>query len=151
MKPLVVLIAVSTVALFILKAANGVYNPSLAARIGMSAMLLFTAMGHFLFTHGMAMMVPDFLPFKKEVVYFTAIIEFFGAIGLHISQFRTMTAWLLILFFILILPANIKSSMEHLDYQNASYNGNGISYLWFRVPLQILFILWVYFSSINMG
>jgi hypothetical protein len=29
-----------------------------------------------------------------------------------------------------------------------AFDGNGLNYLWFRVPLQILFIVWVYFSLI---
>lgn len=149
MKPLIVLIVISTIALYSLKIIHGKYDLVFAARIGMSAMLLFTALGHFLFTEGMTLMIPDFIPFKKEMVYFTAIIEIVGAIGLHIPQFRSLTACLLILFFILILPTNIKSAIDHLDYQKSTFDGNGLIYLWFRVPLQILFILWIYFSSIK--
>lgn len=149
MKPLIVLIIASIIASFSLKFMKGVYNFPLSARIGMTAMLLFTAMGHFLFTDGMAMMIPEFIPFKKELVYVTAIIEICGAVGLHIPQFKTMTAWLLILFFILILPANIKASIEQLNYQKATFDGNGLRYLWFRIPLQLFFIAWVYLSSIK--
>ena len=149
MKPLIVLIAFSIIAIFTLKLINGVYNITLSARIGMSIMLLFTAMGHFMFTEGMTMMIPDFIPLKKEIVYFTAIVEILGAIGLHIPKFRTITAWLLVIFFIMMLPANIKASIEQIDYQKASFNGNGLMYLWFRIPLQFLFILWVYFSAIK--
>lgn len=150
MKPLIVLITAFIIVIILFKVVSGDYNLPLSARIGMSVMLLFTAMGHFMFTDGMAQMIPDFIPLKKELVYFTAIIEIFGAIGLHIVQFRTITAWLLILFFVLILPANIKASIDQLDYQKATFDGNGLKYLWFRVPLQILFMLWVYFSSIKM-
>mgnify|MGYP003669378124 FL=1 len=149
MKPFILLIAVTILAIGYMKLVYGVYNFSLSARIGLSAMLLFTALGHFLFTEGMAMMIPDFLPFKKELVYFTGLIEIMAAIGLHVPQFRLLTAWLLILFFVLIIPANIKASMEQIDYQNATFEGNGLEYLWFRIPLQILFIGWVYFSSIR--
>ncbi len=145
MKPLIVLIAVSIIASFALKLINGIYNIPLSARIGMSVMLLFTAIGHFMFSDGMSMMIPDVISLKKEIVYFTAIVEIAGAIGLHVPQFRTVTAWLLIIFFILILPANIKASIEQIDYQKATFNGKGLIYLWFRIPLQILFILWVYF------
>src|SRR5699024_5030506 len=102
-----------------------------------------------MFAEGMSMMIPDFIPLKKEIVYFTAIAEIVGATGLHIPQFRMITAWLLIIFFILVLPANITASIEQVDYQKATSNGNGLIYLWFRIPLQILFIFWVYFSSIN--
>lgn len=149
MKPLIVLIFFSLAAIFAVRVFTGIYNFPLSARIGISVMLLFTAMGHFIFTDGMAMMIPDFIPFKKKIVYFTAFIEIFGAFGLHIPQLRLVSAWLLILFFIIVLPANIKASIEGLDYQKATYDGNGLMYLWFRIPLQILFILWIYFSTIK--
>ncbi len=149
MKPLIVLFIVFLGALYILKIIRGTYDIYFSARIAMTAMLLFTALGHFLYTDGMVMMIPDVIPFKKEVVYFTAIIEVFAAVGLHIPQLRLITAWLLILFFILILPANIKASIEQLNYQTGAYDGKGLTYLWFRIPLQILFILWVYISAIK--
>lgn len=149
MKPLIVLISVFLISLVVLKIINEKYNFILSARIGISVMLLFTALGHFLFTEGMTLMISDFIPFKKELVYFTAIIEILGAIGLHITQFRPLIAWLLILFFILILPANINASIKQINYQNGTFDGNGLAYLWFRIPLQNLFILWIYISSIK--
>ncbi|GAB2989426.1 hypothetical protein GCM10027284_02440 [Cyclobacterium sediminis] len=149
MKPFILLITITLIVTGYLKLVHGKYNFTLAARIGFSAMLLFTALGHFMFTEGMAMMVPDFLPYKKELVFFTGIIEIFGAIGLHLPRFRKVTGYLLILFFILILPANVKAAFEQIDYQAANHNGSGLTYLWFRVPLQFLFIIWVYFSSIK--
>lgn len=149
MKPLIVLIAVSLISLFILKIIHGKYDFAVSARIGISVMLLFTALGHFLFPEGMTLMIPDFIPFKKEMVYVTAFIEIIGALGLHSPQIRPLTAWLLILFFILILPANIKASLDHVNYQKGTFNGTELAYLWFRIPLQILFILWIYLSSIK--
>ncbi len=149
MKPLIVLLVTFSVTLFVLKHKQGKYNFVFSSRIAISTMLLFTALGHFMFTDGMTMMVPDFISFKKEMVYFTAIIEILGAIALHIKQLRLITGWLLIIFLILMLPANIKASIEHLNYQNCTYDGNGLLYLWFRIPLQILFITWIYLSSIK--
>lgn len=150
MKPLLVLVISSIVAGIILRLANGTFNYSLSARIGMSVMLLFTAIGHFAFTDGMALMIPDFIPFKREMVYLTGFIEVCGAMGLLLPSFQMITAWLLILFFLLILPANIKASLDHLDYQTASFNGHGLNYLWFRIPLQFLFIVWIYLSAIKL-
>lgn len=149
MKPLIVLILVFMISIFTIKLINQQYNLALSARIGMSVMLLFTALGHFIYTDGMAMMIPSFIPLKKEMVYLTAYIEILSAIGLHITNIRTLTAWLLILFFLIILPANIKASIEQLNYQKGTYNGNGLQYLWFRIPLQILFIIWVYICSLK--
>jgi uncharacterized membrane protein len=149
MKPLIILLLTFTITLFAFKFKTGQYNFVFSAQMAMSIMLLFTALGHFIFTDGMAMMIPKLIPFKKEMVYLTAILEILAAFALHITQLRTVTAWLLILFFILMLPANIKASIEHLNYQKSTYDGNGLLYLWFRIPLQILFITWVYISSIK--
>ncbi len=115
----------------------------------MSAMLLFTAIGHFAFSKGMALMIPDFIPFKKQVVYITGLFEIVAAIGLLVDGYQRITGWLLIAFFILILPANINAAIKKIDYQKGTTNGPGVKYLWFRVPLQLLFMSWVYFFAIH--
>lgn len=149
MKPFILFVFVSILSLFLLKIICGRYDLRFSIRIGLSIMLLFTALGHFLFPDGMVLMIPEFIPFKREFIYFTAILEIVGAVGLHIPQLRLLTSWLLILFFLLMLPANIKASLDHLNYQKGTFDGPGVAYLWFRIPLQILFILSVYFSSIK--
>lgn len=115
----------------------------------MSAMLMFTAVAHFVFTDGMAQMIPDFFPLEKELVYLTGILEMLLAIGLLIPRTKIITGWTLIVFFFAILPANVKAAMENINYQTGELDGNGIEYLWFRIPLQILFIAWVFFSAIK--
>jgi len=149
MKPLVILLSVFALSLLATKIFHGNYKFALSGRIAMSAMLLFTAIGHFAFSEGMAMMLPGFIPYKIEIVYLTGIIEIAAAIGLLISRFRIITAWLLIVFFLMILPANVYAAINHVDYQKGTFEGAGPTYLWFRVPLQILFIVWTYLSSIK--
>src|SRR5690625_5115903 len=97
----------------------------------------------------MSMMLPDFIPFKNETVYLTGVIDIAAAIGLFIPNFRCVTAWLLIVFFILILPAYIFAAINHIVYQKGTFYGHGLTYLWFRVPLQVLFIVWTYLSAIK--
>jgi uncharacterized membrane protein len=142
MKPLIVLIAVFVITLIVTKLFYGNYEIDLSGRIAMSAMLLFSAVGHFVFSKGMSMMVPSFIPYKTQVVYATGVIEVLAAIGLLVPEISKITAYLLIVFFILILPANIYAAIKNVDYQKGTYNGNGVTYLWFRVPLQIFFIVW---------
>lgn len=149
MKPLIVLMSVFGIALLIIKFYRDNFEWALSGRIAMSAMLLFTAVGHFVFTTGMEMMLPDFIPYKKVLVYLTGIIEIAAAVGLFIPAWRYCTGWLLILFFILILPANIYAAIQHIDYQKGTYDGNGLSYLWFRIPLQLLFIGWTYLCAVK--
>lgn len=149
MKPLIVLLAVFLITLMTLKFLRGQYDLPLAGRISMSAMLLFTAVGHFAFTKGMTMMLPQFIPFKPAIVYLTGVFEIMAAIALLIPSLRVYTAWFLIIFFLVLLPANIYSAIQHIDYQKGTYDGPGLKYLWFRIPLQIIFIGWTYLSSIR--
>ena len=149
MKPLIVLLTVFVIAVFTIKIISHKYDFALSGRIAMSSMLVFTAIGHFIYTNGMAAMMPGFIPFKTGIVYVTGVIEVAAATGLHIPGLRVITAWLLILFFILILPANIKAAIEHIDYEKGTFDGKGVNYLWFRVPLQVLFIVWTYMSAIR--
>lgn len=149
MKPLIVLLVAFAISLMVLIIIRKKYEFAMAGRIALSAMLLFTSMGHFAFTEGMTMMLPPFIPFKTGIVYFTGIVEILAAIGILIRKTRVFTGWMLIIFFVLILPANIHAAINHIDYQNATTSGNGMAYLWFRVPLQLLFIVWTYLSAVN--
>lgn len=149
MKPLIVLVSTFAIALLVMKLTKGAFDFSLSGRIAMSAMLIFTAVGHFAFTKGMAKMLPEFIPAKTEVVLFTGVLEVILAVGLLLPNYRSTTAWILIIFLILVLPANIKASVENINYQTGDLNGKGLNYLWFRVPLQIFFIFWVYITTIK--
>ena len=149
MEPLIVLLIAFVIAIIASRTLSGGYKMALSGRIAMSVMLLFTAMGHFAFTEGMTMMLPGFLPFKTGIVYLTGVIEIMAAIGLLIPHLTRLTGWLLILFFFLILPANVYAAINQVDIQTATFSGAGLAYLWFRIPLQIFFILWVYLSSIK--
>jgi uncharacterized membrane protein len=115
----------------------------------MSVMLLFTAIGHFKFADGMSKMIPDFIPAKKQIVYVTGLIEILAAIGLLVPSLYMLTGWLLIVFFILILPANINAALKQVDYEKGTNDGPGKAYLWFRIPLQVIFIAWVYLFAIK--
>ncbi|HEX4851091.1 MAG TPA: hypothetical protein VFV08_09810 [Puia sp.] len=149
MKPLIVLLVVFGISILILHLIYGQYELALSGRIAMSSMLAFTALGHFAFAEGMTMMIPEFVPYKKPVVYLTGVFELLAALGLLIPNIYRFTSWSLIIFFILILPANINASLKKVNFQKKTNDGHGVGYLWFRVPLQIAFILWIYFSGIK--
>ncbi len=150
MKPLVVLLVGFVISLFVVKIVHGEYEFALPGRIALATMLVFTSIAHFAFTKGMSMMIPAPIPYKTEIVYLTGIIEIIAAIGLLIPAFKVPTAWMLILFFVLLLPANIYAAIKHIDYQKATFTGNDLNYLWFRIPLQIFFIGWTYTSAIKL-
>ncbi|MFD3001968.1 DoxX family protein [Pontibacter toksunensis] len=149
MIPLIVLLGAFAIISIGIKYFTKENDSQLAGRIAMSVMLLFTASGHFAYPEGMALMIPDIIPYKREVVFLTGIIEIAGAVGLLVRRLQVITAWLLILFFIMVLPANIHAAIRNVDYQTGPSTGPGINYLWFRVPLQLFFIAWTYFFAIR--
>ena len=149
MKPLIVLLLSFTISLFVIKIINNEYDFKLSARIAMSIMLIFTAIGHFAFTKGMSMMIPKFIPYKETFVYLSGVFEILLAISLLIPRLKYISGWTLIIFLLLMLPANIYASINNVNYQKGTFDGNGLGYLWFRIPLQFLFIAWTYISTIR--
>jgi len=148
MKPLLVLLIVFGLATIISKIFFHQWNLNFCGNLAMSIMLFFTAVAHFAFNQGMAMMLPPFIPAKQLVVFMTGLIEILAGIGLLIKPYRHITSILLIIFFIVILPANVYAAINKVDYEKGSYSGTGLKYLWFRIPLQMFFIEWVWYFGI---
>ncbi|WP_344766355.1 hypothetical protein [Pedobacter ginsengiterrae] len=148
MKPLIVLLVATLIFIVInlLWMSDPLYPWS--ARFGMLVMLCFTALGHFLFPKGMSMMLPDFVPFKKQIIYLTAGIELILGLLLVYPPTTKTGAILLIVFFIAVLPSNIHAARKNLNYEKGTLDGPGLNYLWFRIPEQIFFILWVFWCGL---
>jgi len=145
MKPFFVLLTVFLISNLVIRQYKGDMDYHLAGKIALAATLLFTSLGHLIYTKGMVLMLPDFIPLKKEMIYVTGLLEVMGAFGLFIPALSRLTGMLLIVFFILILPTNIYASMKHLNYETATFDGKGPGYLWFRIPFQLLLIGWTYY------
>jgi len=149
MKPLLVLVAVFGISCFTAFIThNGTVNYKLSGCIAMAAMMAFTSIAYFVYWRGMVLMLPQFLPGKKVIVYLTGVIELLLAAGLLFSDTKALSGILLIFFFIAILPANIIDAQKHVNMEKADYTGHGLAYLWFRIPLQLLFIGWVYWCAL---
>jgi len=151
MELLYLLFGIYIISSIIIRVRKGEFDHSLSGRIAMSAMLLLTASGHFIFPEGMAKMIPDFIPFRIFLVYLTGILEFLAAIGLIIDRYSRVTSVLLIIFFIAILPANINAAINNIDLRTGDNSGPGIEYLYFRIPMQLLFIGWTYLFGLKLN
>lgn len=151
MKPLIILIAVFVLFTGISVLTTGHWNETVGGNLAMFSLLCFTALGHFLFTSGMALMIPPFIPFKTGLVYITGVVEVLLGILLLVPSLRSLAGYGLIVFFVLLTPANIYAAVKRLDIEKGTYTGPGLAYLWFRIPLQLFFIGWVYYFSIFAG
>ncbi|PUZ25617.1 hypothetical protein DCC81_15195 [Chitinophaga parva] len=146
MKPLIIVLASASLSsLLVFHSVHGGWQLVWPASIGMSAMLLLTAVGHFMYTSGMVLMLPPLLPAKKFIVLFTGVLEMAAAIGLLLPAWRSITAICLLVFFILILPANVYACMKKVNLVRADHTGPGPSYLWQRIPFQTVLMAWAAF------
>lgn len=115
-----------------------------AVRAGLGLMLVFTASAHFTsMRHDLARMVPSFVPYPMAVIYFTGVCEILAAIGLQVRRVRFLTGILLIIFFVVILPANI-----HAANAGITIGGQSATPLIIRIPMQLLFIFLTWWSTI---
>jgi len=151
MKPLIVLLAAFGLILGATYLVNGQLDYRLAGNGAMAAMLLFTGAAHFAFTQGMTQMLPVWLPFRRAWVYGTGVLEIAAAVGLLWPPARTAAAWALLAFFAAVLPANIHAARLHLNYQQGDATGPSLRYLWFRVPLQLLFMAWTWYFGLHLA
>jgi uncharacterized membrane protein len=114
------------------------------ARVGLSLFFLFTSIGHFIRTEAMAEMLPPSLPYRTGLIYLTGILELLGAVGVWIPGLTRLTGLLLILMLIGILPSNIYSAINRVDFGG---HGAGPAYLLIRIPFQLFVIWWTYLST----
>lgn len=150
MKPLFVLLGAFLLTLGATRLVGGSLNFLLAGNVAMAVMLLFTGVAHFALTNGMVLMLPEWLPGRKAWVYFTGVVELAAAVGLLMPALQPLVGWLLIAFLVLVLPGNIYAAMHHINYQKGTTDGPGPRYLWFRIPLQLLFIAWTWYFSVHL-
>ncbi|GAB3798837.1 DoxX family protein [Virgibacillus kimchii] len=115
-------------------------------RISMSAMLFFIGLSHFFIPENLMEMIPPVFPFALSIVYMTGVLELlFGVLLLFDKTFK-ITGKILMLYFILIWPANIFHAM------NAGDIPGGVEqyvpyYHWVRVIIiQPFFLIWTWLS-----
>jgi uncharacterized membrane protein len=112
-------------------------------RYALAVMFLFTSSAHFTkMRHDFARMMPKAIPNPMAMVYFTGFCEIFGAIGIVVPRTRSLAGLCLCIFLLCVLPANIKAAREGL-----SIGGRSATALWLRVPMQLLFLVLVFWST----
>ncbi len=116
-----------------------------ALRAGLAIMFAFTAAAHFNDTkHDLMAMVPDPLPRSLWLIYLTGLLEIAGAIGLLVPRFRRIAAICLVILLVALFPANVNAALNGIPLRDESPTP-----LWLRLPIQILFIWTIWWTSIR--
>lgn len=120
-----------------LSKGRGVGTSRSWARALISLGFLVSAGLHFTATDTEARLIPEFLPWRRELVLISGAAEVRGAIGLLYSPTRKASAYGLVALLIAVFPANINHAVQNI--QLGGFMDSRV-YQWGRLPFQALFI-----------
>jgi uncharacterized membrane protein len=109
------------------------------------AVLFFTVAGmfHFLRPELYLKIMPPYFPAPQLLVFVSGVAEIAGGVGLAIAPLRRAAGWGLIALLLAVFPANIYMVQHPEMFDFALW------ILWARLPLQGVFVLWVWFVAIR--
>ena len=110
--------------------------------LGLAVGYLFFAFGHFALTDGMIEMLPQFVPFRRELVWVTGVWEMLVAVGLLVPGTRRWAGIACIATLVAFFPANVYAAFS---FTGVGDHTTGPGYLLIRTPLQVFLIAWTWF------
>ena len=119
----------------------------LARRIALlllSAFWTFGGVNHFLNPAFYVAIMPPYFPAHLELVYLTGILEIAGGVGVLLPATRKLAAWGLVGLLLAFMPVHI-----HMIANSEIFVAQGVPYwaLWARLPIQVLFLVWVWWAT----
>lgn len=96
---------------------------------------------HFIYDHGFARMLPEWVPLKLIIVYVTGITEWLLALLLVFPQTRRAAGLATAAFLVFVLPANIYAAIYGIPAPWSEETNTVV--LWIRPLFQPLLIWWV--------
>ena len=114
-----------------------------SAFYALAVMFVFTATAHFnKMKHDLARMIPPYFPRPLLIVYTTGVLELLGAAGLILPEFRRLAGICLIALLIGMFVANVNAAQK-----GVTLRGKPPTSLWLRIPMQILFVGLLWWST----
>jgi len=104
----------------------------------------FVGIQHFTNADPFLAIMPDYLPYHLEAVYFSGFCEILFGILLLVPKYRPYAAWGLILLLLAVFPANIHLVLDS-DAQSALNISQTAAIV--RLPFQALFIGLAYWHT----
>ena len=106
---------------------------------GLSVFFVYFGIDHFINPDFYLSIMPPAFPLHAEAVYISGFFEILGGICVLIPSLRKLAGCGLIALLIAVYPANIYMAITPEAFPEMS-----IGLLYFRLPLQFLFIYWAY-------
>lgn len=117
-----------------------------AGCIAFAVLFIFTGISHFALADGMVQMLPEWVLGRYPIIYISGIVEIILGLGFLWPSVRRISGLLTLVFLIAVLPSNVYAALNFVDF---SGNINGPGYLFFRIPLQLFLLWWVWFMAVR--
>lgn len=106
--------------------------------------LLFVVAGalHFTHTASYVKMMPPYLPHHLILVQISGVCEILGGIAVLIPARRRLAGYGLLALLVAAFPANLHMAFNHEQFPQIHP-----ALLWLRLPLQLLLMKWVWWST----
>ena len=98
---------------------------------------------HFLRPELYVQIMPRYFPTPQLLAAVSGVAEIAGGVGLLIRPLRRASGWGLVALLIAVFPANIYMVQHPGQFRFTPW------ILWVRLPLQAVFITWVWFVAIR--
>jgi uncharacterized membrane protein len=119
--------------------SNRVHPWKPAGKCVFASLFLIAGVGHFVSTEFFVKIMPPYLPYHRELVLFSGVIEIALGVLLLIPTTSGLAAWGLVALLIAVFPANLHV-YQHQELFPAFPYSTTLHLL--RLPLQGVLILW---------
>ena len=106
---------------------------------GLAIFFIYFGIDHFVNVEFYLSIMPPAFPMHLEAVYISGLFEILGGVCVLIPSLRRTAGLGLIALLVFVYPANIYMAITPEAFPEIS-----IGLLYFRLPLQFLFIYWAY-------
>lgn len=110
-------------------------------RVFAGPVMTFAGVMHFVRPRWYMRIMPRYLPAHRELVYASGVAEMAGALGTLHPRTRRPAGLFLIATLIAVFPANVDMAVRAEDFPDVP---GGRAALLARLPLQALFVYWVW-------
>ena len=119
-------------------------TPRAIMRVAMAAFFTAGGIAHIMTPDPFLAITPDWVPFPREVVFATGLLEIAGSIALMTPRLRWLAGVMLALYALSVWPANFKHAIEHISLPPVPdswwYHGP-------RLALQPVIMWWALFCA----
>jgi uncharacterized membrane protein len=117
---------------------------SVKRRALLGATFIGAGLNHFRIPKTYEAIMPDYVPAHREMVQISGVAEAACGVGVLSERTSRVAGWWLIATLVAIFPANV-----HMALNPDRYKKIPEAALWARLPVQALFILWVWRVAIQ--